>query len=329
MPIEKESLNNFLSYIKSKNRQSWCVVYDSLLHSSIINALSSEIKIERLVDLNTSNDKEIREIDKDFFENKDVGIIIFSLFIHSKNYSPSYLETLKALNIFDTWVEERSLICDEVIDETFNTVFQESPQKITNKIKEITNIFKSQDEFLFEDDFGSCLQIKYIRETASIYDGFQPHEHNIPSGEVAFAPYNIEGNLNFSGWIIGTIPFGQKYGHINIGTLSLQIEKREIVSLHSINERLLKDFQIIGQKNKALWKIVEVGIGINSAVTNAANKSKVGYEWMEKKTGLHLGLGAELTEHIDDYKNRKTHHHIDLVIDSGRLSHNGELLFSW
>lgn len=68
-----------------------------------------------------------------------------------------------------------------------------------------------------------------------------------------------------------------------------------------------------------LQVVSEVGIGQSKAIAKAATKQRLGYQWHEPHFGLHLGMGAELSE-LQDPRLRTTGHHLDIVLSSGHLS---------
>jgi hypothetical protein len=79
-----------------------------------------------------------------------------------------------------------------------------------------------------------------------------------------------------------------------------------------------------------LQLVNEVGIGQLKGVTTAAKKHKVGYHWHERHFGLHLGLGAELDESDAPGGIRATGHHLDIVLESGRLINSRSMdVLSW
>ncbi len=329
MSVNPDSLLNFISYLKPKRLDAWVIFYDSKYHKNIVHALEKQLSTIQSFDLQNVTVEEIRSIDSKYYQKTEIGILFFSIFVHAEEHTEQYLQAYEMMNVFDTWDGTKSIICDEVTDENFNDIFSENPKIIAQNCKNLKKKLDKDEKLIFQDGNNSKLTLKHNPLSASIYDGFQSHEHNIPSGEVAYEAVGVDGVLHLHGWIIGTIPFGQKYGKILPEEITIYFENGRIVKVIGNNQKLISDFETVGSKNKALWRVAEIGIGVNNAVLRASVGAKVGYEWMEKRKGLHLGLGAELTEHIDDYRNRKTHHHLDLIINSGSLSIGKEEIKVW
>lgn len=164
------------------------------------------------------------------------------------------------------------------------------------------------------------------------YSGFgQNFDHVLPSGEVACLPKSVEGRLRVDGWIIGTIPFGVKFGRIRSGEIDLQIGNCKVVAVGGDNRKLCEDFEGALSAAPRLQRISEVGIGQSMAVRRAAQNHKLGYSWHERHFRLHFGLGAELPREDQSNNPRTGGHHLDVVISTGVLegSRTPQLLEWW
>ena len=73
--------------------------------------------------------------------------------------------------------------------------------------------------------------------------------------------------------------------------------------------------------------IAEIGVGQSKAVSRAAKKQTGACLWHERHFGLHLGLGATLS---DEPGKRRTPHHLDLVLRSGCVAdQRGRVILHW
>jgi hypothetical protein len=70
--------------------------------------------------------------------------------------------------------------------------------------------------------------------------------------------------------ILGTIPFGFKYGKIHKGELVLEFQKGEIVFVSSSNQNLVEDIQKIFSKLPVIKKASETSISFNMAIKQLA-----------------------------------------------------------
>jgi hypothetical protein len=311
------ALGNFLRYLPH-DVDEWLLFYDSRFTKETALRLGEAIRTREVVDLRRTSANEITRLDETYFPKKHVGALFFSLFHAGEKHSKDYLATFDRLNVFDTWPSSRCRIVDEVTDETFDVLFQTSPDSLRDECLEILDRCRQSDRARFSAATGS-LDIRYDPKSGVPYTGFEPYEFNIPSGEVAFRPIDISGRISFCGWIIGSIPFGQKYGRISNTQLTFTFENGKITEVSGSAAELLTDLEITFSRSPALRDVKEFGIGLNIAASALARRHTVGLQWMEKCRGLHLGLGAELTEHLSDYRMRRTHHHLDLVFERGEL----------
>lgn len=321
------ALENFLRYLPS-SVEEWLVFYDSRFTKETARRVAGVVRAREVVDLRQTSAENISKLDETCFPNPHIGALFFSLFHAAENHSREYLAAFERLNVFDTWPSNRCRIVDEVSDRTFDGIFQTSPDSLRDECLETLDRCRMSDHARFRANTGS-LNIRYDPRSGVPYTGLEPYEFNIPSGEVAFHPIDISGSVSFHGWIIGSIPFGQKYGRIRNNQLTLTFDNGRISDLSGSATGLLGDLEATFGRSPALRNVREFGIGLNSAASTLARRHTVGLQWMEKCRGLHLGLGAELTEHISDHRLRQTHHHLDLVFECGELLVDGDIILSW
>ena len=321
------SLAHFLRYLP-RGVEEWLLFYDSRFTKQTAGRIGEAVKAREVVDLRGTSADEIERLDKKCFGEKHVGALFFSLFQAGEKHSEEYLATFDRLNVFDTWPSSRCRIVDDVTDQTFDALFEDSPTALADECWLKLAQCGSAERALF-GGAAQSLAIRYEPSSGVAYTGFEPYEFNIPSGEVAFHPVAIDGTIAFSGWIIGSIPFGQKHGRIADGQLTITFVGRRITNISGTAARLIDDLEAVFAASPGLREVNEFGIGLNHAASCLARRHRVGLQWMEKCRGLHLGLGAELTEHIGDHRLRKTHHHLDLVFEHGELFVDDELILSW
>lgn len=321
------ALANFLHYLP-RDVEEWLLFYDSRFTNETARRVSEAIRAREVVDLRRTSPDEISRLDETYFPEKHVGALFFSLFQANEKHSNEYLATFDRLNVFDTWPSSRCRIVDEVTDQTFDALFEATPAALADECWLKLAQCQRSGRALFRGAAQS-LDIHYEPSSGVAYTGFESYEFNIPSGEIAFHPVAIDGTIAFSGWIIGSIPFGQKHGHISHDQLTITFDGRRITNISGTAAQLIDDLEAVFAGSPGLCEVNEFGIGLNGAASSLARRHKVGLQWMEKCRGLHFGLGAELTEHISDHRLRKTHHHLDLVFDHGELLINDEIILSW
>ncbi|MEK6334023.1 MAG: hypothetical protein AABM67_03680 [Acidobacteriota bacterium] len=320
------ALKNFLCYLPA-TVDEWLIFYDSRFTKEIARRVAEAIRVREVVDLRQTRAEHVSTLDETCFPFPQIGALFFSLFHAAGSYSNEYLNAFERLNVFDTWPSNRCRIVDEVTDSTFDDVFQTSPDSLRDDCFETLDRCRQSDRARFSADTGS-LDIRYDPKSGVPYTGFEPYEFNIPSGEIAFNPIDINGRISFCGWLIGSIPFGQKYGRIGDDQLILTFDNGRISGVSGSRGGLVSDLEATFGRSPALRDVKEFGIGLNTAASALARRHTVGLQWMEKCRGLHLGLGAELTEHISDHRLRRTHHHLDLVFDRGELLVGDNLILS-
>jgi hypothetical protein len=321
------ALANFLTYLP-RDVEEWLLFYDSRFTKETARRIGEVIQTREVVDLRGTSADEINLLEEKCFREKQVGALFFSLFQAGEKHSDEYLATFERLNVFDTWPSTRCRIVDEVTDQTFDALFESCPASLADECWQKLDQCRLAERALFRGTSES-LDIRYDPRSGVAYTGFESYEFNIPSGEVAFQPVAINGTVAFSGWIIGSIPFGQKYGRVTSDQLIITFEGRRITRLSGSAARLIRDLEASFAVSPGLREVNEFGIGLNRSASAVALKHKIGLQWMEKCRGLHLGLGAELTEHISDHRLRRTHHHLDLVFGHGELFVDNELILSW
>ena len=282
----------------------------------------------RFVDVRSVSAEEVLELDHTYVAQSDVGAVFFSIFDASEVRSREFSDAYDRLNVFETWPSGRLVIVDEVSSKYFDIIFAEPPVALRDRCFSLLDLMRQRDVVLVRANGGS-VRLRYDASSGTAYSGFEKYEYNLPSGEIAFRPVEVEGEVPFSGWLIGTIPFGQKYGRIRSGDLTLAFKGGRVMRIDGGNHSLVRDLDHVLSISSGLSEVNEFGVGLNNGVSRAAALSDVGFQWMEKSVGVHLGLGAELSEHVPNANVRRTHHHLDLVFDAGELLQDDGSLLEW
>jgi len=321
------ALTHFRRYLPDTVSR-WLLFHDGRFTSTVAEKLALIIPTLAVVDLRHTTAEHIEHLDRAYFPVADVGALFLSIFDATRQHDDTYLSAYRRLNVFDTWPSNRCRIVDETTDRTFDALFDVDPEELRAECLATLRQFRSGGHASFRSA-DSHLAISYAALSGTAYTGFEAYEFNLPSGEVAFKPTYVKGHVSLRGWIIGSIPFGQKHGHIERGELQLSFDAGRITAVRGSRTALVDDLTAALEQSPGLREVNEFGIGLHRAAAALARRHTVGLQWMEKCRGLHLGLGAELGEHIEDHRLRRTHHHLDLVFEDGELSVVGGTQLTW
>jgi len=324
-PSRRDALAHFVTYLSRCER--WILVFDSQNHRTISRDLGDAVSVIARLDLRSLRPEDVSRLDDEYRHSEDVGVITFLVSdARSTRDAAALRAAQRALRPFDKWPTSRVRICFDVADSNFDGLFAEEASEVFRRCQEMCTRLGSGGDLWFESSGGSTLAISPGEWVT--YTGLEDYDTPLPSGEVACAPKTVAGRVVFGGWVVGALPFGQKFGRIYPGDLHLEIADATIQSIGGNHRALCDDLDRVFSAEPGLTKIAEVGIGLSLAVSREARRHRVGYQWHERHMGLHLGCGAELVETLQG--NRSTNYHIDFVFDGGRLSfRDGEELFEW
>ena len=233
----------------------------------------------------------------------------------------------EALMDFGRWDVERVKLCFDVTDANFDALFGEDPAEVLARCVRLRAALAGATRLEYRSDAGSALALGCDPARWRIHSGLEPDDYMLPSGEMECLPTAADGELVVDGWLIGTIPFGVKYGRIRAGQLTLILANGLIAGVGGDHPVLRRDVEDTLAALPGLRHVVELGIGQSHGVARAAAASAVGGVWHERHFGLHLGLGSALVETPGEPK--KSHHHLDLILASGHLTANGRPVLSW
>jgi hypothetical protein len=327
----KLAIDHFLTYLPQQV-SDWIVVFQGSYHAKIVNHLRSSLAISHFLNLEADDDETIRKIEESNRENIKTGVLQFMMASTSLYDTAQYLKT--GLRGFDFWPLNRGKLCLDVSDMNFCDLFWDSPHEIRNSCWYLRERISECSTLSYFNKIGEdeLLTINCQGRSWVVYSGFEFDKYAdyvLPTGEISCLPESVDGNITIEGWIVGTIPFGLKYGKIKSGELELRFQKRKVIGISGNNTKLCTDIELMLNRIPGLQVVTEVGIGQSKAVARAAAKQRPGYRWHEPHYGMHLGLGAELSD-LQDINLRTTAHHLDIVLSSGHLSSTGGGdLLSW
>lgn len=227
----------------------------------------------------------------------------------------SYRNLIKNLGAFDYWDIERIRLLADVPDTLFDGFFQEPKSKLQELAGRLIQKVQDASTIVVKNDNGTHLVVSVERGAWYSIDG-KPSDHILPCGEISTIPITVNGVVSFEGTILGTIPFGFKYGKIRRGNLILEFEDGEVQRVSGNHWKLVQDVRNIFAKLPGLKRIGETSISFNTAIRELAG---VGYQWEEKYPGFHFGLGAELSENLTDLSERHCDHHVDFVLEDSSI----------
>lgn len=326
-----QSFKNFLGYL-SEDFGHWIVVYEGSFQSEIVSQLKNRLKSAEFFDLEKEDPQVIRDVGNSNCGNDRAGFLEFVIRYPASVYGGSS-PGAEGLDVFIYWPQSRVRLCFDVTDNNFHQLFSETPEQVSERCVRLRNRVAETGALIYSsgDDTDERLKINCAGSEWSAYTGFgQTFDYVLPSGEVSCLPQSVDGVLQVQGWIVGTIPFGVKYGRIEKGDLELRFEGRKIVGVSGMNKNLCTDFEGALSNAPRLQIVSEAGIGQSLGVSKAAANHKVGYSWHERHFGLHLGLGAELPKEDMSNNSQTSGHHLDIVLSKGRIEEsNGKEFLKW
>jgi leucyl aminopeptidase (aminopeptidase T) len=222
-------------------------------------------------------------------------------------------------------------LCFEVWDGNFESLFAEHSHDLKARCEEMHARVAAQDHLSYSAAPGhagrldiECHDVVWITQT-----GFEGYDYILPTGEVCTCPSSLEGTVALDGWLIGTLPFGAKYGYISPGELVVRFSKGQVAEVSGTNRRLCADFEGVLAKLPTLQHVSEVAVGMSHAIARAATTHTAGHLWHERHLGFHIGLGARIpqTPHPELLS---TGPHLDLVFKHGALhAADGSEILAW
>jgi hypothetical protein len=322
------AFDNYCAYL-SPTIEHWGIVFDGGFHQAIVRGLLARIKHATLLDLR-DGPQPLIDFAREHIHDDRVGALEFLL--NQPTFDLGYPPALNAaIGEFDNWTTRKLKLAFEVWDGNFEALFSEPSHDLQARCLEMHARISAQKQFSYSAAAGhpgrldiQCHDVVWITQT-----GFEPHDYILPTGEVATCPNSLEGTVSLGGWLIGTIPFGAKYGFLSPGGLVLRFAQGQIAEVTGTHAKLCADFEAALAKFPTLRQVSEVGVGMSHAVASAARIHAAGHFWHERHLGFHIGLGARLpqTPHPDLLP---TGPHLDLVFEHGALhAADGSDIHAW
>lgn len=324
----RTALDNYCAYVPPAIER-WGVIFDARVHGTIIKGLLERIDCSVLLDV--ANDPEsVSSFSQENIDDDRVGVLGF--LINHRTFDAGYSTAQSdALARYNKWRLSKMKMCFEVWDANFCTLFAECSHDLRTRCLAMRDRVSTQARLRYclagsqPNDFHmDCEGAVWIAET-----GFDDDDYMLPSGEVATCPRSVEGTLSPVGWIIGSVPFGAKYGLISAGDIVLEFLGGRIVRVSGNDVSLCADFEAVLSKAPALSNVSECAIGMSRAVSRAAMTHTTGHFWHERHFGFHVGLGARLPQ-TPHPTIKSVGHHLDIVFMHGTLhDSSGAEIIAW
>src|ERR1043165_275791 len=180
----------------------------------------------------------------------------------------------------------------------FFDVFQSCPDRIKLLNVKLIRALQTSSEMEVTDPNGTNLRIKLNKSYDWVnIDGFTEAKFdltcNLPVGEVATYSPSVNGVIEFTGSLLGTIPIGRKYGAVR-APIKIEIKDNVATRIECENKLLQDDLEFCLGFDSYTNHVNEVGIGTNDAVRGTL--SGLNYKYEENHYGFHLGFGASLAQ---------------------------------
>lgn len=238
----------------------------------------------------------------------------------------TYRSHIKNLGVFDFWDVTHLRIIADVPLELFGQAFAQSKTDLIQRADRIMQRLAGVDSIEISTPDGTELIVKVPTDPMPWYPIVgNPRDHVLPAGELAARPASVDGRVDFSGTIVGTIPFGFKYGLISPGELVLDFHDGLLTHMKGTNTSLIRDLEKVINRFPTITRVGEAALSINTGITKLLG---TGYQWEERYPGFHFGLGAEISENLTNLEERVCPHHLDFVLAAPTITAANEPLFS-
>jgi len=258
---------------------------------------------------------------------------LFSILTNSEKFLCAYNPTWEKgfsnkLNVMVERAMELSYKAYQLSDMSavFFEVFQACPFTIQELNKRLIRCFQTSHEMIVTDNNGSKIEVQ-LDDTYDWVnmDCFSEVDFNLscnlPVGEVATYAPHVNGEIYFTGALLGTIPIGRNHGFIN-DPVYFKIEDNAITKIETDNQYLLEDLKTCLYFDDFTHLVNEIAVGTNYGVPTPLKGFNYKYE--ENQFGFHIGFGASLAQ---QNVQRLTPHHLDLVFEKSTVYLDGKLLF--
>ncbi len=208
----------------------------------------------------------------------------------------------------------------------FFGVFQTCPSDIQFLNRRLIRVLQQGKKLTITDQNGTHLEVALSPTYDWVnMDCFTELDFdltvNLPVGEVATYSPKVEGELYFTGALLGTIPIGRKYGAVK-KPIYFEISDNSVNRIRADDSNLQRDLEFCLYFDEYTHYVNEVAVGTNVAVPRPL--LGFNYKYEENGFGFHMGFGASLAQMNVE---RLTPHHLDLVFESSKVVLDGEVLF--
>jgi hypothetical protein len=301
----------------------WVLVCDRGYQPALARSLQDALPIAESILLGSDTLRRVRSIAERYLDDPEAGLLEFLCFDGERlRWGRNYQN---AMMPFAEWPPERVRLCFDVTDRNFRELFSEAPRRVRTRGRMLHRRLLGEERLALTAG-KSRATLRCRTDGWELHTGLEPDDYILPSGEIECVPESVDGEVDVDGWIVGTIPFGMKYGRIGPAQLQLRFRGGEVVGVAGTHRALCNELETAFTVLPGLRRVAELGIGQSKAVSRAAHQEQVGCLWHERHLGVHLGLGAGLHE----APGRVTQHHLDLVLATGSLSGaTGRAILSW
>lgn len=312
------SVTNFRSFLPP-GIERWIVAFEPHYHGRIVESLQKQLAVVEVIRLGVDSAARVSTVADSYLSDESCGFVEFAV----TDASEMPREDVAALMRFARWPEERVRFCFDVADSNFALLFSDGPEALGARAASLLPALHDERQ----------LRLRSSADETALFDcgEWTPHtgtdvaDYLLPTGELECAPVNAAGTIAPNGWIVGTLPFGAKYGRIRPSSLTLELAAGRVTAIRGSDTELIRDLTLAIERIPGLEIVAELGFGISKAVVAAARRCAVGCLWHERHYGAHVGIGATL-----ERDGRVTGHHLDFIFPTGRLeTHSGRTLLAW
>ncbi len=308
--------DNFASFLDPRVR-SWTILYQERYHRAVVDRLCGRPEFARHLAIEALAASDLEPVVVDPTQ----GVV--QLMVRDEPLFANGPGAFAALAPIERIEPHRLRACLDVTDRNFDALFGQDQAEISAGCRDALARVGSTRRFRVTTGRRSAARELHIELPAEnawvVADGRSGDDYQLPAGEIASEPIAVDGELDLAGWPIGTLPFGLKYGRLAEGDCTARVEGSVVVAVSGAHVEMCADLDLAFARIPPLRRVVEFGIGTNDGVRRAADRHRLGYVWHEKRRGLHLGLGAELSD-FGPSARRRTAHHVDLVLDNASLA---------
>jgi hypothetical protein len=312
------ALDNFRAFLPPSVRH-WVLVFERTYHQRLAAELCGALNVVALFDLDTDLPERVATAADAHRGDESYGFIQLA----TTDAWELGDADIAALMRFAAWPEQRVRFCFQISDGNFPLLFSEGPDAFGRRGKGLLRRLSREREVRLRSPGDTSATFLCGAPGWTLHDGSDPNDYVLPTGEIECVPADAEGEIEFSGWIVGTLPFGRKYGRIAKGALTLRFAHGRIDRVGGEAGGLIADLSLAFHRIPRLRTVSELGVGLSHGVARAARDCAIGCLWHERHYGAHIGIGATLERH-----GRATGHHLDFVLANGSIegAKGGELL---